>query len=74
MQNAEQEFTPEELVPLALIALEADDPIEQVVDLLGADVVLDAVGMRAVSAELRVGSSPSVPSRRTGWRSSPAVS
>jgi hypothetical protein len=51
MQNAEQEFTPEELVPLALIALEADEPIEQVVDLLGADVVLDAVGMRAVSAE-----------------------
>jgi hypothetical protein len=36
MQNAEQEFTsePAGLVPLALIALEADEPIELIADSL----------------------------------------
>ena len=50
MQNAEQELTPEELVPLVLIAAEVDEPIELVADRLGEAVQLDDVGMRCVSA------------------------
>jgi hypothetical protein len=41
-----------ELVPLALIALEVDEPIELVADRLGEAVQLDDVGMRAVPAEV----------------------
>ena len=36
------------LIPLALIAIEVDESIDQVADLLGDDVVLDDIGMRAV--------------------------
>jgi hypothetical protein len=48
----EQEFMPEELVPLVLIALEVDEPVELVADRLGEAVQLDGVGMRAVPAEV----------------------
>lgn len=41
-----------ELVPLALIALEVDEPTELVADRLGEAVQLDDVGMRAVPAEV----------------------
>jgi hypothetical protein len=41
-----------ELLPLALIALEVDEPIELVADRLGEAVQLDDVGMRAVPAEV----------------------
>ena len=41
-----------ELVPLALIALEVDEPIELVADRLGEAVQLNDVGMRAAPAEV----------------------
>jgi hypothetical protein len=50
MQNAEQEFAHEELVPLVLIAAELDEPIELVAERLGEAVQLDDVGMRVVPA------------------------
>jgi hypothetical protein len=40
------------LVPLALIALEVDEPIGLVADRLGEPVQLDDVGMRAVPVEV----------------------
>src|SRR5215207_9064011 len=52
MQNAEQEFTPEELVSLVLIAAEVNEPIELVADRFGEAVQLDDIGMRAVPAEV----------------------
>lgn len=48
----EQEFTPEPagLVPLVLIAVEVDEPVEHVVDRFSDEIVLDDVGMRAIPA------------------------
>jgi hypothetical protein len=45
MDEAESQF---ELVPLALLALEVDEPIEVVADRLGDQVKLDDIGMRTV--------------------------
>ena len=42
-----------ELVPLVLIALEVDEPVEMVADRLGDAVQLDDVGMRTVPAAAR---------------------
>ena len=49
---AEQWLNEAELVPLALIALEVDEPIGLVADRLGEAVQLDDVGMRAVPVEV----------------------
>jgi hypothetical protein len=47
VHEAEAEFS---LVPLVLIALEVDEPVELVADRLGDAVQLDDIGMRAVPA------------------------
>jgi hypothetical protein len=47
---ARQWLDENELVPLALIALEVDEPVELVADRLGDAVRLDDVGMRTIPA------------------------